>query len=493
MKKIIENAWLLAAMLILIITSGSANNKIEQKPNIVVIFTDDQGYSDVGVFGAKGFETPNIDQIAKEGMKFTDFYVAAPACSPSRAALLTGCYPQRVGIVQVLWPDNNKNGWDPERRISKTGINKNETTIAEMLKSRGYATGCFGKWHLGHHKQFLPIQQGFDEYYGFPYSNDMRGSTPLIKGNDVIEMVPRKNQWKLTTSYTNEAIDFITKHTESPFFVYLAHTMPHVPLYVSDKFKGHSKRGIYGDVIEEIDWSVGQINKTLKDLGLDKNTLVVFTCDNGPWLSRGTHGGTAEPLREGKGTTFEGGMRVPCVMKWPNVIAAGSECIEIASTMDLLPTFANITGSDLPSNKIDGHNIIDLMSSKKNAKSPTKVFYFYKGWDLEAVRYGKWKLHFPHAYTSWIKSETGNNYGVKGIKKEIELSLFDLSADIGEHKNVAVENPKIIRKILKEVEKMKKDLGDGEEDKNCLGRRDCGWQKQPCSLCPNHESVSITK
>lgn len=452
-------------------------------PNIVIIFTDDQGYSDVGVFGAIGFKTPHLDEMAQTGMKFTDFYVGSSVCSPSRAALLTGCYPQRVGIPGVLFPERMNTEWNVNDRKSKTGIHKDEITIAEMLKEKGYSTGCFGKWHLGHHKQFMPLQQGFDEYLGLPYSNDMRPGKkknkngypklPLIKGNDVHRYM-EDDQSMITTEYTEHAIDFIKRKKNKPFFVYLAHTMPHIPLYVSDKFNGHSEQGIYGDVIEEIDWSVGQINKTLKELGLEENTLVIFTCDNGPWLIFGDHGGSANPLREGKFTTFEGGQRVPCIMKWPNVIPADSECNEIASTLDLLPTVANITGANLPPQKIDGHNILNLISEKVNAKSPTDAFFFYRGWDLEAIRSGKWKLHLSHKYNAVVEAEDGNAHGRKGIKSEIELSLFDLSVDIGEKNNVAEKNHEVVKMLMDKIELMKKDLGDGEFAGT--GRRECGWQ-----------------
>lgn len=455
-------------------------------PNIVVIFTDDQGYADVGVYGAKGFNTPHIDIMAAEGVKLTDFYVASPVCSPSRAALFTGCYPQRVGIPGVLFPERLNTEWNPDQRNTKTGLHKDEITIAEMLKESGYSTGAFGKWHLGHHKQFLPLQQGFDEYFGLPYSNDMRpgkkaGKTPypqlpLMKGNDVHRYM-QDDQSMLTTEYTEQAVDFIKRHKDGPFFVYLAHSMPHIPLYVSEKFRGDSQNGIYGDVIEEIDWSVGQINKILKDLGLEENTLVVFATDNGPWLIFGDHGGSAYPLREGKFTTFEGGQRVPCLMKWPKVIPTGTTCSEITSTIDLLPTIAGITKAQLPPNKIDGLDIFELISGKEEAKSSRDAFFYYRGWDLEAVRSGKWKLHLPHNYNHVIKSDSGNVHGRKGIKSEIELSLFDLSKDIGEQDNIADENPDIVKSLLAKVEEMKKDLGSSEEEGT--GKRDCGWQITP--------------
>ncbi|MEQ6120692.1 sulfatase [Reichenbachiella sp. MALMAid0571] len=473
------------AIIVLFVVCSCAK-KETPPPNIVIIFTDDQGYSDVGVFGAKGFETPHLDAMAAEGMKFTDFYVGSSVCSPSRAALLTGCYPQRVGIPGVLFPEKTNTEWNPEERRTKTGIHESETTIAEMLKQKGYATGAFGKWHLGHHKKFLPLQQGFDEYFGLPYSNDMRPGKkknkqsypdlPLMDGNKTHRFM-EDDQSMLTSEYTEHAIDFIKRNKDNPFFVYLPHSMPHIPLYPSEKYNGHSENGIYGDVIEEIDWSVGQINKTLKELDLEENTLVIFTCDNGPWLIFGDHGGSADPLREGKFTTFEGGQRVACLMKWTKTIPKGTVCSEIASTLDLLPTIAGITGARLPDKKIDGHDIRDLISGNPEAKSPTDAFYYYRGWQLEAVRSGKWKLHLPHSYSMVVKSDSGNVHGRLGIKSEIELSLFDLSKDISETTNVAEQYPEVVKSLMEKIEGMKNDLGDSEE--TGIGKRDCGWQIEP--------------
>jgi arylsulfatase A-like enzyme len=311
------------------------------KPNFIIIFCDDAGYADVGCFGAKGFETPNLDRMAAEGVRFTDFYVAAASCTPSRAALMTGCYPQRVSLPHVLGPK------------AKIGVNSEEQTIAELLKSRGYATACYGKWHLGHHPEFLPKRHGFDDYFGLPYSNDMwphhperpggYPDLPLVEGERVIEYNP--DQTKLTTWYTERAVKFIEANSDRPFFLYVPHSMPHVPLYVSDKFKGKSKQGLYGDVIMEIDWSVGQILSTLKRFGIDEQTLVIFSSDNGPWLSYGDHAGSARPLREGKGTTFDGGQREPCIMRWPGRIPVGTVCEERRAVFcDGRPADADETG-----------------------------------------------------------------------------------------------------------------------------------------------------
>ncbi len=431
----------------------------KQMPNLIIIFTDDQGYADVGCFGAEGFKTPSLDRMAAEGMIFTDFYVGAPSCTPSRAALMTGCYPQRVSLPAVL---------QPRGRSSYIGLNEKETTIAEMLKSRGYATACVGKWHLGHRTAFLPVNHGFDEFFGFPYSHDMWPNhpvtkdypdLPLMEGEKVIEYNPDPS--RLTTLYTQRSVDFIKRNTNRPFFLYLAHPMPHVPLAVSDKFKGKSEQGLFGDVIMEIDWSVGRVLETLKQCNIDKDTLVIFTSDNGPWLAYGDHAGSAEPLREGKGTTFDGGQREPCIMSWPGKIPAASVCSEVATTMDILPTMANLTGADLPEKPIDGKDIRPLMTGRAGAKSPHECLYYYRNYNLEAVRCGKWKLHFPHKYRTLGSREGGT--GQMPVKYEwdkIELALFNLEKDVGEKNNVAEQNPQIVARLEKLADKMREQLGD---------------------------------
>lgn len=430
---------------------------ILERPNFVIIFCDDLGYADVGCYGAKGFETPNLDRMAAEGMRFTDFYVAAPSCTPSRAALLTGCYPQRIGLPGVLNPKD------------KIGINSREQTLAELLKPLGYATACYGKWHLGHHRQFLPLHHGFDEYFGLPYSNDMwpyhperpegYPDLPLIEGEEIIEYNP--DQTKLTTSYTERAVNFIEKNRDRPFFLYVPHSMPHVPLYVSDKFKGKSGQGIYGDVVMELDWSVGRILSALKRLGLDEKTLVLFTSDNGPWLSYGDNAGSALPLREGKGTTWEGGMREPCIMRWPGRIPAGAVCDELCTTMDVLPTFARLAGASLPKKRIDGKDIRPLMSGSPGARSPYEVFYFYENDELQAIRSGKWKLHFPHSYRTLAGGPGGRDgKPVKYRQMRVGLQLYDLQNDIGETTNVADKYPEVVKRSTKLAEEARRDLGD---------------------------------
>ncbi len=436
----------------------------EELPNIVIIFTDDQGYQDLGCFGSPDIKTPHLDQMAAEGRRLTDFHVAAPVCSASRAALLTGCYPQRVGISGVL---------NPRSRI---GINADEVTLAEVLKQRGYATAIVGKWHLGNRPEFLPTRHGFDEYFGLPYSNDMWPPNkrknypplPLIKGEKTIEQIDNLSEMAdLTRRYTQYAVDFIQRNKHHPFFLYLPHTMPHVPLAVSEEFQGTSPRGPYGDVIREIDWSVGRLFDTLKRLNLDNKTLIVFTSDNGPWLLYGRrHAGSARPLREGKATTFEGGFRVPCIMRWTGHIPAGTTCNKPVSTMDLLPTIAKLVGAELPVDRIiDGHDVWPLMSGQEKSKSPCKSFAYYRGRRLDAVRYGRWKLHFSHPYITITRPGEDGERGT-AQQGHVERSLFDLENDVGETTNVADRHPDVVRRLTDLAEQFRNDLGD-----SATGRR----------------------
>ena len=401
------------------------------RPNVIIVLTDDQGYADVGVFGAAGFTTPNLDRMAGEGIKLTNLYVAAPICSPSRAALLTGSYPVRVGITDVLFPD------------SATGLNPEEVTLAELLKSVGYATAAIGKWHLGDDNEFLPTRQGFDEYFGLPYSNDMT-PLPLLEDEQVVEESPDLSQ--LTQRYTARALDFITRNRANPFFLYLAHTMPHVPIAASDDFRGKSEQGLYGDVIMEIDWSVGQLLGKLEELGISRDTLVVFTSDNGPWLRYGNHAGSAAPLREGKWTTFEGGQRVPGIARWPARIPGQTVSNEIVTTMDLFPTLAAITGAALPGWTLDGKNVLPLLEGVPGAVSPTNTLYFYLHQELQAVRRGHFKLHLPHSYETVV---VPGNDGVEGQddSADIEQSLFDLDVDPGETVDVSAQYPDVVSEL----------------------------------------------
>jgi len=442
-------------------------NKEAKRPNIIVILTDDQGYSDVGCYGANGFRTPNADRMAKEGMKFTDFYVASGLSTPSRAALLTGCYPVRIDMDRVLFPD------------AKIGLNPEEVTIADMLRKCGYATACVGKWHLGHQKPALPLQHGFDEFFGLPYSNDMiplvypgqyvpnnsdkveYPDLPLMLGNDVLEYNPLQKD--LTTRYTEYAVSYINrkKSKDEPFFLYFAHSMPHVPLAVSDKFKGKSHQGMYGDVIMEIDWSIGEIYKALKENNIEDNTLVIYTSDNGPWLQMGNHGGSADPLSLGKGNTFDGGQRVFCLMTWPAVIPKGSICSEMVSAIDFLPTFAYIAGSDLPKNKIDGLNVYPLLTAEKNAVSPHEAIYFYGGNAPHAIRVGNWKYHLKHPFWQTIIPGKDGFRG-SGQKYVLEPALYDLSEDIAEQNNLIKDNPELAQKMRKMLLDFDKELKENK-------------------------------
>lgn len=436
------------------LTASVANDK---KPNIVLLFADDLGYADLGCFGAMGYSTPNLDRMANEGKRFTSFYTAQAVCSASRAALLTGCYSNRVSILGAL------------NHTAKHGLNQQEKTIASVLKPRGYATAIFGKWHLGHLPQFNPTKYGFDEWFGLPYSNDMwhhRNTAnnklnypelPLFDNDKVVRTDP--DQTQLTTWYTERAVKFIEKNKDKPFFLYVPYAMPHVPLHVSSKFKGKTEQGMYGDVIAELDWSVGQILETLKRHSLDDNTLVVFTSDNGPWLQYGNHAGSAGPLRESKGTAWEGGVRVPCVMRWPGKIPARSVSDEPVMTIDLLPTFAKLAGAELPKHPIDGLDIWKVMSG--DAKSPHDVLWFYYGKELRAIRSGKWKLYFPHSFPSMNEGKPGSD-GKPGPAKQtkLELSLFDLEADIGEKKNVVADFPLVTSRLQSLADAARKELGD---------------------------------
>ncbi|HPP59544.1 MAG TPA: sulfatase [Candidatus Hydrogenedens sp.] len=419
--------------------------------NFILILMDDMGYGDLSCYGNTQYTTPNLDQMAKEGVRFTDFYACAPVCTPTRASVMTGCYAQRVGLPRVL---GNR---------ERTGINPNEVTLAEALKGAGYNTACYGKWHLGHLQPFLPPNHGFDEYYGIPYSNDMGPDEnepnapplPLIENLKVIEENP--DQSKLTTEYTERAVNFIKRNKDNKFFLYLPHTMMHVPIYVSKKFEGKSGAGLYGDTVLEIDWSVGEIINTLKETGLSDNTLVVFTSDNGPWLIYGNHAGSAGPLRCGKATTFEGGMRVPCIAWSPQFIPSGKICSEVSATFDFYPTFAKLANADYPKTDFrDGKNTWNLFI-KPDTNSPHPFFLYYLHNELQAIRQGKWKLHLPHKYQEL--DFPGNDRKREKYKEEkIELSLYDLENDISEKTNLANEYPKIVERLKGIALRYDKDL-----------------------------------
>ena len=429
-------------------------------PNVVVIFADDLGYADIGPFrtGHDGPRpsTPHLDRMAAEGVRLTSFYAAQAVCSASRAALLTGSYPNRIGIQGAL------------NHTAEYGLNAAETTIAELVKARGYATAIFGKWHLGHHPPFLPLRHGFDQYFGLPYSNDMWPrhpqrpnffpALPLIEGDRVVATDP--DQSRLTRQYTERAVRFIDGHRRRPFFLYVPHTMPHVPLFASDAFKGATAAGLYGDVVAEVDWSVGRILDAITRAGLEENTLVIFTSDNGPWLSYGDHAGSAGTLREGKGTAFEGGVRVPFVARWPGRIPPGTVSDVPAMTIDLLPTIAGLAGAPVPADRvIDGRDIWPLLAGDRAARPPHDSLYFYWGGALHAVRSGRWKLHLAHPYQSLERAGAGGRPGTY-VTRTIEQSLFDLESDPGETTDVASRHPGVVARLLEHAERARVALGD---------------------------------
>ncbi len=433
--------------------------EVKRPPNFILVYIDDLGYSDIGPFGATKQDTPALDRMADEGMRLTDFYSTCSVCTPSRSSLMTGCYPRRVNMhvdeknLCVLFP------------AARKGLNPDEITIAELLKEQGYATMCIGKWHMGDHPNFLPTSQGFDSYYGIPYSNDMnRKEVPLPLVRDETTLEAPVTQETITTRYTDEAVKFIKANSDRPFFLYLPHTAVHLPLRPGKAFEGTSENGPYGDWVQEVDWSMDQLFKTLKSEGIDRQTLVLFTSDNGSY-----HRGSNDPLRGGKGRTDEGGMRVPCVVRWPGRIPAGTQSGEVTSTIDVLPTFAKLAGTSAPRDRIiDGRDIWPILSGQPEAKSPHEAFYYYQMDQLQAVRSGKWKL-FP------AMDSKKRNWGKP--EGRTELKLFDLSADIHEDNNVAEANPEVVRRLLALAEKAREDLGD--VDRPGKGQRKAGWVDQP--------------
>lgn len=432
-------------------------------PNFVIIFADDQGYGDLSCFGSETIQTPNVDRLAEEGRKFTSFMVASPVCTPSRAALLTGCYPKRVGMHQhVLFPTSTK------------GLNPSEHTIADHLKSQGYATACFGKWHLGHHPEVLPTSNGFDAYLGIPYSNDMnhpdnkgkpqggpagmdilwkdpestltKWKTPLIKNEEIIELPV--DQRTVTRRYTQSAIDFIKKHRDESFFVYLPHSMPHIPLYVPDDVRDPNPLNAYINVIEHIDSEVGRLLNTLDELKLSDNTYVIYTTDNGPWLPFKHHGGSAGPLREGKGTTFEGGQRVPCLIRGPG-IPAGTVCNELTGTIDVLPTIAALTNKPLPKqNKIDGMDVSKLWMGETEQSPRNEFVHYTSQGNLEGLRQDNWKLLVKKP------KQRRNQKNPTAAKLKAQVMLFDLSKDIGEQNNLASQHPEIVDRLQQRMKQL---------------------------------------
>ena len=436
--------------------------------NIVLINLDDVGYGDFSCNGAYGYTTPNIDQLAADGVRFTHFLAGQPISGASRAGLLTGCYPNRIGFAYAPNPK------------SEFGIHPDEMTMGELLRQKGYKTAIFGKWHLGDAKECLPLQHGFDEYYGLPYSNDMWPfhptysfpDLPTIEGNEV--MGYNTDQTKFTTDYTTRAVSFIKKNSKKPFFLYLAHSMPHVPLAVSDKFKGKSEQGLFGDVMMEIDWSIGQVIATLEKEGIADNTLIILTSDNGPWANYGNHAGSTGGLREAKATTFDGGNRVPCIMYWKGHTKPGTTCNKLSSNIDLFPTFAEITGAPLPKHKIDGVSILPLIEGKEDANPRTSFVYYYHKNDLEAVTDGEYKLVFPHKYVTYGAYEPGID-GQPGELTNLEImrpELYDLRRDPGERYNVITQHPERVMKLMEIANQYREDLGDNLTRKKGSGRRE---------------------
>lgn len=450
----------------------------DRPPNIILIVADDMGYADLSCQGATGFATPHLDRLAAEGTRFTSFYVAQAVCTASRAAFLSGSLPNRISLQGAL------------NHTSRNGIHPDEWLLPEMFKERGYATAGFGKWHLSTVLEFGPMRNGFDEWLGIPYSNDnsryhpvlgdVMPPLPLYDSERVIELDPDQGQF--TRRFTERAVSFIERHATKPFFLYLPHVMPHVPIFASADFKGRTPRGTYGDVIEELDASVGELMKTLRRFGLDENTLVIFFSDNGPWLSYGEHAGSATPLREGKLTAFEGGVRVPCIMRWPGRVPASRVCDEPVMSIDLLPTLTAVVNGKPSSLPIDGLSIEPLVFGVPGAKSPHEALFFYTGSELHAIRSGNWKLHFPHSYittagepgkggkpSEWGKHQSKSivQSGIEGIASrhggrvtQIGLSLFDLETDPEESRNLATELPEIVAKLARLAAPIRAELGD---------------------------------
>lgn len=464
------------ASMFLTILSGPAHSADLAKPNFVIIYIDDLGYADIGPFGATKQKTPNLDRMAREGMKLTSFY-AAPVCSVSRAQLLTGCYGARISVPAVFFPGN------------ANGLNPAERTIAEHLKDKGYATACVGKWHLGDQPEFLPTKQGFDRYFGIPYSNDMQrkavGGTekvsPLLRDDKVEEFLTDEQQSRIVERYTEEATRFLRDSQDQPFFLYLPHSAVHTPIWPGEAFRGKSSNGRFGDWVEEVDWSVGKILDTLRDLKLDEKTLVIFTSDNGPWLVKGSDGGSALPLRGGKGSTWEGGVRVPTIARWPGKIKAGSVCDSVAGTIDMLPTFVELAGDAVSSKNIaepiiDGRDISKLLLGQ-STQSPREAHYYFSAYNLQAVRQGPWKLAIatqPETMGKGVESDAGKN-----------PRLYNLDEEIHEQTNLADKHPEMVAKLLSLAEKMDAEIGG----KNPSSRRPAGEVANPKTLYPMADSA----
>lgn len=472
MKTHIFRSALPSALAVSGILLQGCSGREQLPPNIVLINLDDAGNGDFSFKGAVGYLTPNIDRLASEGMSMTNFYAAQPISGASRAGLMTGCYPNRIGFAYAPNPG------------CPTGISDKEETMAELLRDRGYATAIFGKWHLGDAEKFLPLQHGFDEYYGLPYSNDMWPyhpqyefpDLPLIEGNRIIGY--NTDQSRLTTDYTEKSVDFIRRSVSSgkPFFLYLAHSMPHVPLAVSDKFKGKSGQGLYGDVMMELDWSVGEVMAALEETGQCGNTVVILTSDNGPWANYGNHAGSSGGLREAKATTFNGGLKVPCVFWWKGRIPSGTVCNDLMSNIDILPTVVEMTGAEMPELPIDGISMAPVILGEKTGLLRKDLCLYYHRNSLEAVTDGYYKLVFPHKYVSYETYVPGNDGmpGKLGEKEVAECELYDLRRDPGERVNVYPLYPEVVARLKEAADRCRAELGDDLTGVDGPGRREPG-------------------
>lgn len=461
-------AKLVALLLCLMPNGALAQGGKKKSPNLVLIFCDDLGYGDLGCYGSQKNRTPRIDQLAKEGSRFTSFYSSSPVCTPSRASLMTGCYPRRVGMHE-----DATGHWVLIPR-SKRGLHPEEQTIAEILQGAGYATACVGKWHLGDQPEHLPTKHGFDFYYGIPYSNDMQSKRrgdpplPLVSQESVIEQPA--DQSTLTQRYTREVVSFIEKHKDQPFFVYLPHTFPHLPLHASSEFLGKSSNGRYGDAVEEIDWSTGEILDCLDRLGLAEDTLVIFTSDNG---SNGRNGGSNKPLSGNKGSTMEGGMRVPMIARWPGKIPTAATCDTLTTTMDILPTMCSLSGADLPKQKIDGFDISSILTGESN-ETPYDYLLYYRRRQLQAIRVGDWKYHLSlqETHPNWTTPTQ--------IGKGQEERLYNLSSDLVEKKNLVASETEVVERLASIAKQKMKELGNDES---------VGSQQRPALTLPSSKPM----
>lgn len=484
-KKYSFGAFIIIGLISFIFFSFISKKTNPKPPNVIIIYMDDLGYGDLGCYGATGYQTPNIDRLASEGMRFTNFLVAQPVCTASRAALLTGCYPNRIGMSGVLFPN------------SKTGLNTTEWTISKMFKEKNYKTALFGKWHLGDNPAFMPLNQGFDIFVGLPYSSDMwpvdyDGKTPLKEDDWRIKAFPSlflldgakpikeiktlDDQAFLTREYTSRTIDFIKKNKNTPFFAYVAHTLPHVPIAASDNFKNKTERGLFGDMMEELDWSVGQILTALKENGLDKNTIVILASDNGPWKNYGNHAGSTGGMKEGKGVTFEGGSRVPCIIRWPGVVPAGLVCNRLTSNIDILPTLAEACHTKLSKNNIDGVSLMSLLKGDFKQEPRKNFLYYYRKNNLEAVRIGDWKLVFEHPGRNFTNFVPGKD-GYPGKTNENYLyprALYNLGNDPGEIYDLQNDYPEKVKELEVLATSARDDLGDDLSQKEATNKREMG-------------------